>query len=142
MRLIQTANSKLQKVTKDNLVNLGTIDRKVICGDANAFCFNNEDTISINRIGYYKIDVTANVSAIADGDLGITLKQNETLSDTALAVTNATAGNNYNLNFSKIIRVFPNTCCAKVNVPTRISIENNGVNIKVNTINVSIVKVA
>ena len=139
MKLIQLANSISQSVLTNIPINLGVIDRRVEC---NCNVFDTTDTtLTLNKSGFYLVNVTANVTASADGNVGITLYDGLNAIATASATETATSGDIYNLSFSKIIRVLPNTCLVGTNSPKILSVYNTGVTSTINTINISVIKV-
>lgn len=140
MKLIQMANSVATLTNSNTPINLGSVDRREVCGDLNAFT-TTTNTISINRSGYYLVSVDVNLTAGAVGVAEITLYDGTTPISTAIATTTAANGDVYNLSFSKVIRVSPNTCSVLTNIPKILSIYNTGVNATIDTINISVVKV-
>lgn len=139
MKLIQLANSTAQSVLTNEPINLGVIDRRVEC-NCNVFDTTNT-TITLNKSGFYLVSVDANVTASADGNVGIQLYDSMTPIATAVATNVATSGDIYNLSFSKIIRVLPNTCLVGTNAPKILSVYNTGITSTINTINISVIKV-
>lgn len=140
MKLIQMANSTATAVASGEKVPLGVIDRREVCGDIDVFT-TTDTTISLNRAGYYLVNVTATFVAGVAGTASIQLYEGDTPNATAIASATATANDSYNLSFSKVIRVFPNCCANTTNLPKVLSVYNVGVAGSMARFNISVVKV-
>ena len=140
MKLIQLSNSVSTLTASATQINLGVVDRRVTCNDTPEFTTTNT-TITLNKPGYYLVNVDANIIASIDGNLAIQLYDGSTPIATASASQVALANSVYHLSFSKIIRVLPNCCSVTDNVPKTLSVYNVGVAGTISTINISITRI-
>ena len=140
MKLIQLANSVSTVTASNTPINLGVVDRKVICNDIPEFTTTNT-TITLNKPGYYLVAVDANIIASEAGNLAIQLYDGSLPIATASASQVALENSIYHLSFNKIIRVLPNCCSVVTNAPKTLSVYNAGVAGTVSTINISIIKI-
>lgn len=94
----------------------------------------SNDSIILNAPGYYKVSVTATLTAPAAGDVTIALKQNGLDVQGATASTTITTADTEvrSVSFNIIIRV---TCAA---VPTILTLVNEGVGITTSNIAITV----
>lgn len=94
----------------------------------------SNDSIILNAPGYYKVSVTATLTAPAAGDVTIALKQNGLDVQGATASTTITTADTEvrSLSFDTIVRV---TCGA---VPTILTLVNEGVGITTSNIAITV----
>ena len=143
MKLIQTVNAFTQKVPSHALINLGDIDRRVApanrCG-VRTFT-GNKDSITLNWLGYYKINLTIVVKSEEAVEVVIGLISNNAIVNGAKIRETYVGGDIKTLNLSKIVRL---ECgCKKFPTePLKIQLANVGeAEIEVLGLNMSIVKV-
>ena len=143
MKLIQTVNTFSQKVPSNALINLGNVDRRVTstnrCG-VKTFT-DSKDAITLNWLGYYKIDLTIVVKSEEAVEVTIGLISNNAIVNGAKIRETYVGGDTKTLNLSKIVRL---ECgCAKFPTePLKIQLANVGEGeIDVLGLNLSIVKV-
>lgn len=94
----------------------------------------SNDSIILNAPGYYKVSVTATLTAPAAGDVTIALRQNGLDVQGATASTTITTADTEvrSVSFNTIIRV---TCAA---VPTILTLVNTGVGITTSNIAITV----
>ena len=139
MKLIQIANEQEQAVQCSDLLDLGVVDRKIVCNDLNAFEFTGKKLI-INRPGYYLVKFNGNYTATGSNNVTNKLLLNDKHILTAASGHTANEGDIFDLHFSKIIRVFSNNS-TQGNMPAILSIENSGADATLNILNFSVIKV-
>lgn len=140
MKLIQMANSVPTLIASGETINLGSVDRKATSGDCNAFTTAN-NSITINRPGYYLVNADVNIISSIAGNVAIQLYDGSTPITTASASQVALANSIYHLSFSKIVRVLPNCNAVITNTPKVLSVYNVGVAGTISTINISVTKI-
>lgn len=122
--MIQITNKNIGAVAINGLIPLGTITRRIDCGDCcTAFTVSssNTDTITINEEGYYKITYSITDLATAVGLNTITLIVNGTDTYT-VGETVAVAGDAINLTLDYVVRVFKKCDNVATNNPMTIQI--------------------
>ena len=122
--MIQITNKNIGAVAINGLIPLGTITRRIDCGDCcTAFTVSssNTDTITINEEGYYKITYSITDLATAVGLNTITLVVNGTDTYT-VGETVAVAGDAINLTLDYVVRVFRKCDNVATNNPMTIQI--------------------
>ena len=103
MKLIQTSNTFAQKVPSHALINIGKVDRKVDCG-RRIFC-TNQDSINIDCIGYYLVNLTLVVKNEEASAVTLALNANNVISESSKIVETYVGGDIKTLNLSKIVRL-------------------------------------
>lgn len=104
--LIYTALQTATTVTAGNPVPVGSIIRKY------GSCINaTGSAITINRTGYYDVDVNVTYSPVADGVVSFEITADGTPVPGATVTTSAVTTGIYQNGFNAIVRVF---CCKPV----------------------------
>lgn len=137
MKLIELSNTTPQTTAIGTPVNLGSIDRRISCGNNNVTAFQvAPTTITLALTGYYLIDLTAVVTALtADTTDTLTIYANGTELPSAKSTATLTAvGDTATHSVSKIVRVFCNSSLTISIIPSAVS--------TLETINVSVIKLA
>ena len=123
-KLIQMTNNNIGVVPTNSFIPLGTVTRRVDCGNCNsAFVVSssNADTITINEEGYYKITYSITDIATAVGLNSLTLVVNGVDTYT-VGETVAVAGDAINLTLPYVVRVFRRCDNVATNNPMTIQV--------------------
>ena len=101
---IYTANTGVQAVPVDGVISLGSIVRRFGCGiDLNG------NGITIDEAGYYDVNVSVTAAPTVAGAATVTMLNNGIAVPGATATTTAAvAGDDVNVSFESIVRVFCN----------------------------------
>lgn len=129
-RVLQLTNTNIGAVAADTALPLGTITRKLCCGNVqgtNTFAIGTSGAnfVQLNRTGYYKVTYTLSAVAAAAGAVTVELTQNGTTVATATQTATA-AGDTANIALSFVVRVFPNCSSVAVNNPLTLQLTNTG----------------
>lgn len=123
-KMIQMTNKNIGVVTANSFIPLGTITRRIDCGNCcSAFTISssNTDTITINEEGYYKVTYSITDLATAVGLNSITLVVNGVDAYT-VGETVAVAGDAINLTLPYVVRVFKRCDNVATNNPMTIQV--------------------
>lgn len=128
-KMIQLTNKNIQAVAAASLIPLGIITRRVSPNRDNCTTFDvvstADDTVTINRCGYYR--VIYNITAVASAAGVITF--NLLVGGTSVYSASVTAadGASVNVTIPYMLRAFANCESLPANLPLTIQIENAGV---------------
>lgn len=146
MLLLGTKNTATQTVPVAGFVNLGSVYRRYCkknsCG-IRTFDFDSS-SISLNQQGFYKITLTATVSAPAAGDVTLQLLENGTPITGALATETITTATTEFRNIAIDYFILVDKTCILNNLSTlakSISVQNTGVAATITNIIVDVLKV-
>lgn len=128
-RCIEMQNTGMGPVANNGFMPFGRITRKISTCSGNGVPFqvatSSADTIQLTAKGYYTVKYNATLTVGGAGDIILVLLANGT---PVYSITHhVTAAGNYNMNFSKMVRVFANCEACSTNCPLDIQIQNAGV---------------
>ena len=104
--VLYVANPNAQPVTVGGNFDLGSVIRKFGCSAD----LSGANTVNLNDVGYYDVNVSVTAAPTVAGDVTVTLLNNGAAVPGATATATVTvAGDSVNLSFESVIRVF---CCA------------------------------
>lgn len=137
-RCIEMQNTGIGPVVNNAYMPLGKITRRISKSPGNGVPFqvatSDADIIQLTEKGYYTVQYNATLTVGGAGDITLVLLANGT---PVYSITHhATAAGNYNLDFSKMVRVFANCQSCATNCPMDIQILNAGVSINGGTSNI------
>lgn len=101
-------------------------------------------TISLNRPGFYKVELVGSVTAsTAAGDIEITMRENGVDSTSAFTIVSPSATtDNVSFVIDAIVQVRPNCAAVPVNVPKTISFISDTTDALYNVVSVIVTKLA
>lgn len=103
---IYTANTSVQSVAVDGIINPGTIVRRY---GPNVNLSGN--AIQINGAGYYDIDASITVAPTAIGSVTVTVYENGVpIQGASATASTSTANNPVNISITSLVREFCNCC--------------------------------
>ena len=107
--MIELVNTTQISLTANQQIPVGGVTAQ-----SNSSATLTNDSIQINRPGYYGVSGQFTVTGTAAGDVTVQLYANGSAIPGALATETLTEGGNATLNLSKVVKVLPSNSSSKV----------------------------
>lgn len=114
--MIELVNSTSATLTADQAIPLGGLTAR-----SNANVGVSDNSIQLNRPGYYGVDGQFTVTGTSAGDVTIQLYANGTAIPGALTTETLTEGGTATLSLKKVVRALPSTNINRVNLTFKTS---------------------